>query len=119
MCLARLRVTPLHPPASLLLCPDEQGSAKVPCFSAVLLYPGQWPIALLALLLVLGGSVPAALAQPTTVLDLTNSVWRYNDSGQDLGTAWRNRNYSGENGWPSGVGLFGVEGTVPYPYPAP
>ncbi len=63
--------------------------------------------------------VPAALAQSTVVLNLTNSPWRYNDTGLDLGTAWRNASYPAENQWPSGTGLFGVEGTVPYPYPAP
>jgi hypothetical protein len=63
--------------------------------------------------------VVTAFAQSTTVINLTNSSWLYNDSGQNLGTAWRNRNYPAENGWPSGQGPFGVEGTVPYPYPAP
>ena len=74
---------------------------------------------LLALLLALISLVPAASAQPTTVVNLTNTSWLYNDTGQDLGTAWRNRSYPAENGWPSGQGLFGVEATVPYPYPAP
>ena len=59
-------------------------------------------------------------AQPTTSLvALTNQVWRYNDTGADLGVAWRATAYTNDNVWRSGPGLFGVETSVPYPYPEP
>ena len=37
----------------------------------------------------------------------------------DLGTGWRTINYPGENGWPTGKALFGVESSYPYPYEIP
>ena len=59
-------------------------------------------------------------AQPAaTLLNLTNSTWRFNDSGANLGTAWRAVTYLAENTWQTGHGLFGVESTTPYPYPVP
>jgi len=61
-----------------------------------------------------------ASAQPGTALvTLTNSVWRFNDTATDLGTAWRAVSYPAENLWPAGRGLLGVESTDPYPYPEP
>lgn len=66
------------------------------------------------------GWLAGARAQaPVQLLDMNSSVWRYNDSGADQGTAWREVSFPGESAWTSGVGLFGVEPTVPYPYPAP
>ena len=50
------------------------------------------------------------------LLDVNTNVWRYNDSGTDQGTAWRASSFPTESTWKSGVGLFGVEPTVPYPY---
>jgi hypothetical protein len=38
-------------------------------------------------------------------------TWRYNDTGTDLGTAWRNVGYN-EAGWGTGEALLGEEGTV-------
>jgi len=76
------------------------------------------PASLLVLLawLLAGG----AFAQTgTTLVTLTNSVWRYDDTATDLGTAWRAAAYPAETQWPTGRGLFGVESTVPYPYPEP
>jgi hypothetical protein len=65
-------------------------------------------------------SLPAARAQDTVqLLDINTNVWSYNDSGADLGTAWRDTSYLENPSWRAGVGLFGVEPTVPYPYPVP
>ncbi len=62
---------------------------------------------------------PLLRAQVTeTLVDLTGATWRYNDTGAVLPASWRANNFSAENSWPSGTGLFGVEGDVPYPYPA-
>src|SRR5262245_33050679 len=62
----------------------------------------------------------AASAQTSlSLLTISNSVWRYDDTATDLGTAWRAVSYPAENQWPSGVGLFGVESTRPYPYAEP
>ena len=43
-------------------------------------------------------------------------VWKYNDTGTDLGTAWRASAYN-DTSWPSGPGLFGFEdcGCLPAP----
>ncbi|PYL00170.1 MAG: hypothetical protein DME19_06075, partial [Verrucomicrobia bacterium] len=39
--------------------------------------------------------------------------WRYNASGSDLGTAWKETNFN-DSSWPSGLALFeGKSGTVP------
>jgi len=35
-----------------------------------------------------------------------NSVWLYNDSGEDLGNVWKNPSFSDES-WKSGPGIFG------------
>lgn len=48
------------------------------------------------------------------LLDMTNT-WRYDNSGSDLGTGWREPAYS-DSTWPSGTGLFGRE-TTPAEYP--
>lgn len=40
---------------------------------------------------------------------LTNQVWRYNQSGVDLGTAWRATEYTNEASWPTGRGVFAYE----------
>lgn len=58
-----------------------------------------------------------APAQTLELIPLAGSVWRYDDSGTDLGTAWRAASYPAESGWRTGTGMFGVEPTVPYPYP--
>jgi hypothetical protein len=59
-----------------------------------------------------------ATAQTLDLVTLGGTVWRYDDSAQDLGENWRAANYPAETGWRTGTGLFGVEPTVPNPYPA-
>ena len=54
---------------------------------------------------VAGGAGTAPV--PKEVLGLAQ-VWRYNQSGTDLGTAWRGTGYS-DSWWPSGAGLLYVE----------
>ena len=49
--------------------------------------------------------VPAAIA-PATNLFFTN-VWRYEQSGTDLGTDWSDPDYD-DSAWPAGAGLFYV-----------
>jgi len=46
--------------------------------------------------------------QPYILMPLTNHVWKYEQSGTDLGTAWRAVNYN-DAAWPSGLGLFAFE----------
>ena len=63
-------------------------------------------------------SLSGALAQsPTELVSFSDTVWKFNDSGLDLGSAWRGVAYSGDSAWPSGKALFGVESSSPYPYP--
>lgn len=45
---------------------------------------------------------------PFVLVGMTNHVWRYDQSGTDLGTAWRATNYN-DAAWPSGPGLLGFE----------
>jgi hypothetical protein len=42
----------------------------------------------------------------TVVLIATNSFWKYNDNGVDLGTAWRSPTYD-DSAWPVGQAEFG------------
>ena len=47
-----------------------------------------------------------------TLIAWTNHVWRFDDTGLELGTAWRTNTYN-DAVWPgSGTGLFGVESFV-------
>jgi hypothetical protein len=51
---------------------------------------------------------------PTNLVVFTN-LWRYNQTGTDLGTAWRGSGYS-DGAWPEGAGLLYVENS-PLPEP--
>jgi hypothetical protein len=55
-------------------------------------------------------SVPARPGSygPTTTLVPLTAEWRYNDSGDDLGAAWRENDYD-DSAWESGPGMFYVE----------
>ncbi|MFM1769491.1 MAG: hypothetical protein RJA22_2020 [Verrucomicrobiota bacterium] len=44
------------------------------------------------------------------ILIATNSLWRYHDLGQDLGTAWRGTNYN-DAGWSNGFARLGFGDT--------
>ena len=52
----------------------------------------------------------------TPILDVTGGAWRYESSGQDLGSAWRSPGYD-DTGWSNGVALFGAEDPGVYPWP--
>ena len=56
-------------------------------------------------------AVVSIAAPPYALLGLTNTVWRYNESGLDLGTAWRLPNYN-DSGWPAGRGVLAQENNV-------
>lgn len=99
----------------ILLQTVKTPPSHVPCRSVA-------GLVLIPLLLTL--ALPArALADQITLINLTNTVWRFNDSGDDLGTAWRAVNYPEENSlpWTNGLGLFGIDTTerIPPLYPAP
>src|SRR5882672_2984746 len=69
---------------------------------------------LLSLLgLILGGQ-PASAQEVTTLIQFTN-IWKYNDTGIDLGTAWQTNDYD-DSAWPSGLGLLGYEPDTPAIY---
>src|SRR5262245_27781533 len=57
--------------------------------------------------------LPASCQEITTLLEFTN-VWKYYQSGLELGTDWRTDAYD-DAFWPSGPGLLGFEDT-PYVY---
>ena len=48
---------------------------------------------------------------PFELVGLTNQVWKYDQSGTDLGTAWQAPGYN-DAAWPSGPGLLAVENNV-------
>ncbi|RIK79889.1 MAG: hypothetical protein DCC68_12250 [Planctomycetota bacterium] len=54
---------------------------------------------------------PPVTTEERTLLPLS-STWRYDKSGTDLGTAWRNVGYN-DAGWESGPALLGVESAFP------
>jgi len=60
-----------------------------------------------------GGSTPV----PQQVFGLAQ-VWRYDQSGSDLGTAWRGRSFS-DSGWAGGAGLLYVESAAVSPKGTP
>ena len=60
------------------------------------------------------GVTGIATNQPLSLIVITN-VWRYNQAGVDLGTAWKETNYN-DAFWPTNRSLFYVE-TAPLPAP--
>ena len=54
-------------------------------------------------------STNQAQAQLETTLINFNSSWKYNNTGTDLGTAWRAISYPSESTWTTGQGILGVE----------
>jgi hypothetical protein len=54
--------------------------------------------------------VTAPTMVPLVAIDDT-TLWRYEDSGTDLGTAWKEKNYD-DSAWLEGAALLGYEGTV-------
>jgi len=73
-----------------------------------------------------GGPNPGPAGGASSVTNITfsahnlleiNSVWRYDNSGTDRGTAWSQISFN-DAAWPQGVGLFGSE-TTPSEYPYP
>jgi hypothetical protein len=52
-----------------------------------------------------------SIVRPSYVwFNYTNLIWRYNQSGADLGTDWRKVNYPLAMNWPQGRGGFGLGG---------
>ena len=60
---------------------------------------------------------PRAAAQQFLPLLTWTNAWRYDQSGTDLGTAWRESAFD-DSSWPAGLPIFGVELGVPFPYAA-
>ncbi|MBI4663479.1 MAG: hypothetical protein HY735_32155 [Verrucomicrobia bacterium] len=56
-------------------------------------------------------TVPVVLTTVPLVAIDDKSVWRYDRSGQDLGTAWREKNFD-DTKWPQGKALIADEGTT-------
>lgn len=67
-------------------------------------------LAAATLLAIALGTVPAHSQQVTTLIQFTN-VWKYDQSGLELGTAWRTNDYD-DSAWPVGRGLLGFEDNV-------
>jgi len=64
------------------------------------------------------GITPVHAQQVTTLIQFTN-VWKYDQSGLELGAAWRTNDYD-DSAWVSGPGLLGFEDIVqPYAVHAP
>jgi hypothetical protein len=60
-------------------------------------------------------SANRAQAQLTTTLIPFTGTWKYNNSGTELGTAWRTNGFN-DNAWLSGPGLLGTEPDTPALY---
>ena len=77
-----------------------------------------WFTALFAAALAALGVSNAGAQQVTTLIQFTNG-WKYDQTGLELGTAWRTNDYD-DSAWPSGPGLLGFEdGLAPYQVHAP
>jgi hypothetical protein len=61
-------------------------------------------------------TVNCTVISSTVLLMPTNQVWRYDQSGQDLGTSWRARNYN-DSAWSNGPALLAVETAGVYQEP--
>lgn len=63
-------------------------------------------------------ALPPKLPGTQTLLTLSDTSWRYHDSGTDLGIDWLAADYDDtQTGWKSGAGLFGF-GVAAGTYPA-
>ena len=52
----------------------------------------------------------AVFGQPFTLINMTNQTWKYNQTGTNLGSAWRAVGYDdASTGWQSGRGVFAFE----------
>jgi hypothetical protein len=63
------------------------------------------------LLLILGwelGTTESRGQAPYPLLTMTNSPWRYDFRGANLGSVWRATNYD-DSAWSSGIGVFALE----------
>ncbi len=58
-------------------------------------------------LVVLHSLLPAQAQTVTTLVQFTN-VWKYDQTGAELGTAWRTNDYD-DSAWAQGPGLLGVD----------
>ncbi len=67
------------------------------------------------LLFTLLGPLTSFAQRIDTLIPFTGHTWRFNDTGTDLGTAWRTNDFD-DTTWSSGSGLFGVETNLPFPY---
>lgn len=70
---------------------------------------------ILTLLFVTLGAIGSPTQEVVTLVNF-NQVWKYDQSGLELGTAWRTNDYD-DSSWPSGSGLLGFENTILFPYP--
>jgi hypothetical protein len=52
------------------------------------------------------GKIHPALNYELCLLSFTNTIWRMNTNGIDLGTAWRSDPAYDDRNWPTGVGAF-------------
>ncbi|MBN1674172.1 MAG: endo-1,4-beta-xylanase [Kiritimatiellae bacterium] len=53
-----------------------------------------------------GTAAATTLGEPPIVLVPSQSTWKYNDTGLDLGTAWRGSTFD-DTGWSAGSGILG------------
>src|SRR5262245_4186932 len=73
-----------------------------------------------ALGLVFMGWITSVRAQTNLLLIQYTNLWRYNESGSNLMTAWRDRTYNDSAApWAQGLGLLGIEPDNPASYPIP
>src|SRR5215510_9341726 len=57
----------------------------------------------------------SAQAQTVTTLIQFTNIWKFDQSGLELGTAWRTNDYD-DSAWSSGPGLLGLELYTPGAY---
>lgn len=74
-----------------------------------------WAWASVWLLITIFSPLTSFAQRIDTLIPFTGHTWRFNDTGTNLGTAWRTNDFN-DSMWSNGSGLFGVEANLPFPY---
>jgi hypothetical protein len=101
---------PINPASVVISAAPTHGTATVNAQGRILYTPSPGYIGADSLTYTVADNSLDGPVQPGRAYSMIsrNATWRYNDSGTDLGTAWRANNYNDTiAGWKGGAGKFG------------